>query len=105
MFSNFEPAFGPNRQRNVWICQYCGHAVHALQWAEANRIRVPQDLAIISLEDNPEMSHYGISCCLAAPEREGYLMAHVLIGDIPVGRSTKGYVRVDAHMRERCTTP
>ncbi len=103
--SDFSSCYALHRRRKVWIFRFCGHAAEALDWARENRIRVPQDLAIISLVDDPGMTHRGISCCIADQEREGHLMAHVLIGDIPVRRTTKGYVRVDPEMRERLTTP
>jgi DNA-binding transcriptional regulator YhcF (GntR family) len=114
--SEFPPVEKSLRGKTAWVFAYAEHAARALDWAEKNRIRVPQDLAIVGIhtpldvaiapiEDDSHFHHLGISCCVCDWERIGYLMAHAVIGDIPIEKTSKGFIRVGALMLERQTTP
>ncbi len=46
----------------------------------------------------------GISSCAEDWETIGYMAAHAIIGDIPVAKTSKGYIRTDALLLERATT-
>lgn len=65
---------------------------------------VPKDISIISLEDDPRYYPMGITYCGPDFERIGYQMAHTIIGDIPVAKTTLGFVRTSAIVMERLST-
>jgi hypothetical protein len=45
-----------------------------------------------------------VSCCEVDSATLGYLMAHAIIGDIPIAKSRKGYTRCPVRIVERSTT-
>jgi len=47
----------------------------------------------------------GISACATDRSMIGYLLAHAMVGDIPVARTTKGFIRTNVRAFERLTTP
>jgi DNA-binding LacI/PurR family transcriptional regulator len=79
-------------------------AAEAIGWAKRMRINNPSRLSILSLENNPDFATLNLSYVDMQIERIGYLMAHAIIGDIPIERTTKGFVRVGARVVERVTT-
>lgn len=88
---------------SAWIFPTVEPAVEALDWARTNRIRVPRDLSIVAFSDGQLGRERGITCCVPDWDRIGYLMAHAIIGDIPVERSSKGFLRAQARVVERLT--
>jgi DNA-binding transcriptional regulator YhcF (GntR family) len=70
-----------------------------------NRIRVPQQVSIIGLENDRRYLHLGITTCMRDWETMGYLMAHAVIGDIPMRTTRRGFIDYDALLLERRTTP
>lgn len=89
----------------LWICRFDDQAQEALQWAEQNRVAVPRDMAILSLENRPKFYHLGISSCTFDWESVGYLMAHAIIGDVPLAQTSRGFIKTRAVVLERGTTP
>jgi hypothetical protein len=88
----------------IWLFSRDMHAAEALEWAVSSRIAVPDRLAVVGLENDPQYCHLGLSRFEPDMERIGYLMAHAIIGDIPVARTTMGFIRTTARVVEKLTT-
>ncbi len=80
------------------------HAVQVLHWCERNRIAVGERILLLSYENNPAFFGYGITACISDWETDGYLMAHALIGDIPIARTSRGFIRSRARILRRLTS-
>ncbi|MBD3243436.1 MAG: GntR family transcriptional regulator [Chitinivibrionales bacterium] len=89
----------------VWLFEQEQRAVRALDWCADKGLRVPADIAIVGLENDRRFAERGITACVRDWETMGYLMAHVLIGDIPIQKTHRGFVAYDALLLERQTTP
>jgi hypothetical protein len=89
---------------SAWLFQKDVHASQALVWAGDRSVRVPEEVSVVCLEDNPGHYRQGISRCEADVEAIGYLMGHVIIGDFAVQKTTKGFIRVGAKIVEKLTT-
>lgn len=90
--------------RGLWLFTSDVQAAEAARWACDNRIRVPEDLAIIALRNRPATVHTGVSVCTLDWNNAGYLMAHALLGDISYERTRKGFMRIGAQIVHRRTT-
>jgi len=64
----------------------------------------PRDYSLLCLDDSPMQYHHGLSVCVLDWKEAGYLMAHALIGDVPVKKSTQGYLSLGWDLIERRTT-
>jgi DNA-binding GntR family transcriptional regulator len=89
---------------SVWVFSTDYEADRALQWARNNGIGVPEQLAIIGLENNSDYFPKGITTVEPDWETIGYLMAHAIIGDFGLERTSRGYMRIAASVHERLTT-
>lgn len=89
----------------VWLCESSALAVAAQQTLAAQGRAVPGDIALVSLESAPELLAHGISSCAPDLSMLGYLMAHALIGDFELKRTSHGFIRVPGRVVERFTTP
>ncbi len=92
------------RDADLWVFASIGHAAEALEWCRLQRIAVPRRLSILSLENDAAHFGSGISCADIDWENVGYLMAHAVIGDIPVARTRRGFIRCGARVIGRGTT-
>jgi len=88
----------------LWVFNSDACAAEALAWARSARVNVPQDLSIISFEDNPAYHHHSISACTLDWNHAGYLMAHALLGDITYEKTSRGFMRLGAVILHRRTT-
>jgi hypothetical protein len=70
-----------------------------------HRKRVPEDVALISMQNSPRKCHLGLTAFSPDYDLVGYLMAHSLIGDLPVQKTSHGYIQVPCPVIERLTTP
>jgi DNA-binding transcriptional regulator YhcF (GntR family) len=106
---SFEKAFeGVLREEaapGAWVFYEDSDAVAALDWCGMKGVKVPRNLSIIGLENNRLHVHRGITSCVRDWETIGYLMAHAILGDIPLMTTSKGYIQHDALLLERATTP
>lgn len=102
---NITAAFETASDADVWLFSRDGDAVAALDYCITTGIRVPRDLSIIGLSNDRELLDRGITTCVEDWDTIGYQMAHALIGDVPVARTGRGFVRAAALMIERKTTP
>jgi DNA-binding transcriptional regulator YhcF (GntR family) len=98
-------ALGRLSRPAAWIFQRDREGVRALDWCTANRVAVPRQLAIVSFDNDRRHYARGITACVRDWETMGYLMAHALIGDIPLEQTSRGFIAFGALMLERNTTP
>ncbi|MBD3393104.1 MAG: GntR family transcriptional regulator [Chitinivibrionales bacterium] len=101
-FADVIRAFGKN---TLWLCPSDVQARSALDALKRAGIRVPDDIALMTLQSVPEYYHLGVSSCTPDYELVGYIMAHAIIGDIPLKKSHHGYLRIPCPVVERATTP
>ncbi len=97
-------AYGRPTNGDAWVFVHDNEADRALEWCRANRLRVPRDVSIVGLQNDPRHYHRGISACCPDWRTTGYLMAHAIIGDVPVARTAKGYLGTSAAILQRRTT-
>ncbi|MBD3239904.1 MAG: GntR family transcriptional regulator [Chitinivibrionales bacterium] len=90
--------------REVWVCAQDREAAGAVEWCRAERTPVPERVAILSVENNPSYLHLGISALIPDWHGIGCVMAHALLGDVPVRRTSRGFLRVRSVMLRRRTT-
>lgn len=90
--------------RGLWVFTRDSRAAEALEWARSTRVRVPGELSIVSLENNPAYYHLGISSLVLDWNAAGYLMAHALMGDIEYERTGKGFLRLGVSFIHRLTS-
>jgi hypothetical protein len=67
-------------------------------------VKVPAQLSLLSLDDDPDYHHLGLSRCELDWEGIGYLMAHAIIGDFQVPTTEEGVIRARARVVEKLTT-
>ncbi|MBN1675561.1 MAG: GntR family transcriptional regulator [Kiritimatiellae bacterium] len=101
---NFAELYARFPHARMWVFLKDRCAADALHWARDAGVPVPRALSIISTEHDPNYYHLGLSCCMPDYEQIGYQMAHALIGEIPIRRTTKGYIRTEALLMEKETT-
>jgi hypothetical protein len=100
-----DPVALPSGLRDgVLVCSDSGKAAAAHAEATRRKMRVPRDLSILTLDDDPHYYHQGISSCGPDFERVGYLMARAVLGDLPVARTSRGFIRSAGRVIERGTT-
>ncbi len=96
-------AFGRSMTSDIWLFPHTATAVEALEWlarASGEHSRTPG----VAVFDNLVYTrHKGISCCVPDWDRLGYLMAHALVGDIPIERSRHGFVHCSSLVLRRET--
>lgn len=92
------------RNDSAWLFSNAQSAADALQWCRSHDIAVPGELTIIAFDNNPDYFGHSISTCIVDYETIGYQMAHSLIGDIPIAKTSRGYIRPSAMVLERGTT-
>jgi hypothetical protein len=103
--NDFGKVFERSRGESVWVFSTDADAAAAYAWAKSHRIRIPQDLSIIGLQNDPAYYHLGLTMFEHDFDAIGYLMAHAVIGDFPIEKTSKGYLRTRAIITERLTTP
>lgn len=102
--NEFLPSQDIPAKKSLWIFSHDDDAARALDWAHENGIEVPETLSIMGLTNDPRFFHRGITSAIRDSQTTGYLCAHALIGDFPVARTTKGFIRPEAHVLKRLTT-
>jgi hypothetical protein len=102
--AEFEEAFGEHSPETAWVFVTDRDAADACAWCRSHGVSVPDDVSVIGLQNEPGYYHLGISTCSPDWPAVGYLMAHAVVGGIPVGTTTKGFLRTRARMVERTTT-
>jgi DNA-binding transcriptional regulator YhcF (GntR family) len=88
----------------LWLCTRDSIAEQALKALEQLGVKVPDEVSLMTLENAPQRYHLGVSACTPDYELVGYLMAHAIIGDMPLRKTRHGYLRVPCPVTERSTT-
>jgi hypothetical protein len=99
-----EEALSGCRDRDVWLFSHADQAVRAQRWAAENGIRVPEEAAVIAFENRYDVLRQNISCCVADWETNGYLLAHAIIGDFRIEKTSHGYLHPAAMFLNRLTS-
>lgn len=102
---NLGDLLAPLPKGSVWLTTSAATAHSLVQWCGAHHVPIPAGAAIVCFEDHPSLSHRGIASCIPDWSTIGYLMAHAVIGDIPLKRSRRGFLRTPAVLYERDTMP
>lgn len=93
-----------SRKTGLCVVQSSNLAAHVLDDLQGRGVHVPGSTTILALEDDLRFTHRGLSCCVPDWDTIGYNLAHHIIGDYPVARTTKGFIRSTAWLRHRETT-
>ncbi|MBD3319933.1 MAG: hypothetical protein GF350_02440 [Chitinivibrionales bacterium] len=101
---DFSKVFEDSLNARIWMFTENRQAVIAQQWAIQRGIAISKLLSIISLENNPAFYHMCITSCIPDWDKIGYVMAHAVIGDIPIKKTSKGFIRANVKTIERLTT-
>jgi hypothetical protein len=91
-------------QETAWVLSNDEDAAAAYTWAKENNITIPGQLSLVGLENDPRYYHLGLSYCGPDWDGIGYQLAHAVIGDIPVERTSSGFIRSKASVIEKLTT-
>ncbi len=89
---------------HFWVFMTASEAANACEWALKKGISLPRQVAILSLQDDLQQRSWGITACEPDWDLLAYLMAHALMRDIPVAKSSKGFLAGKALVLERDTT-
>lgn len=90
-----------NKSITAWVCSDPAVAVTARRFLFRKRIRVPEQISLISIGDSPGISRQRITACNLGLERMGYQAAHCLLGDLPVKRDGRGVVECPPRIVDR----
>jgi DNA-binding transcriptional regulator YhcF (GntR family) len=88
----------------VWVFDRDEDAVAGLRWLERRGRAVPAEYQLITLEGSDEHFGEGLTICNSDWQTTGYLMAHALLGDMPIARTGHGFLRTEARVFPRRTT-
>jgi DNA-binding transcriptional regulator YhcF (GntR family) len=102
---NFKKALAKYYKADLWVFSSHEQAAQMVDFAEKNGIKVPEEVSIICLESDPSYYHLGVSTCEIDWAGIGYLMAHAVIKDFPIEKTTKGFIKTIAYVKEKITTP
>ncbi|MBD3392331.1 MAG: GntR family transcriptional regulator [Chitinivibrionales bacterium] len=91
-------------RRTLLVFRKDAAAAGVLSLLQEDARRVPEDIGVMGVENDPAHYHLGISCCEPDWDSAGYLMAHTIVGDFPVKKTHRGFMRVPARVNERLTT-
>lgn len=80
--------------RPLMLCSSARLAVSLFDNLLESGIKAGKNFGIISLENHADLINRQISCCAIDYDLIGYLLAHALIGDIPLKHTRNGYIRV-----------
>lgn len=93
----------PN-QKSIWLCSSDELTEKAIYTCVSRRLKVPHDISILSLENAPSYYHLSVSACAPDWDLVGYTMAHAIIRDLPMNKTSKGFLRIPCSIIHRGTT-
>ncbi len=100
--TELEPEFARNPQ-GLWVFGDDESAVCALAYCRSRHIAVPGRVKILGTANNPAFFEHSISCCAVDYDATGYLLAHAILRDIPVAKTTRGFIRPPVLFMQRNT--
>ncbi len=103
-FTTKEPLFPLSPETDLLIFMQSADAARACVEARNKKIAIPGDISILCLEDDPAYYHEGISICVPDYSRIGYMLAHAVLGDIPVAKTSKGFIKTYGKLTQKLTT-
>ena len=89
----------------LWLTRDAATALEVAERCAARRIPLPSGVALLCFDKDVSLRRHGIASCVPDWNTIGYLMAHALIGDIPIQTSRRGFIRTPALLYERSTMP
>ena len=92
-------------QREIYFFQRDSEAVRFLERMTKERIEVPNEVSLVSMDNDPRLYHHGLSRCEVDWYGLGYLLAHAAIADIKIPRDSSGSLQVQARILGKRTTP
>ena len=92
-------------QGAIWVTKDASTALQVVEWCTSHHIRIPSSAAILTFDQSQLLQYRGIATCVPDWHTMGYLMAHALIGDIPMKKSRRGFLRTPAILYNRATLP
>lgn len=98
-----QQAFGRFVSSDTWLLPHTPMAAEALEWLDRTGIDHSHRPGVVTFDNTVYTRHRGISCCVPDWDRLGYLMAHGIIGDIPLERSRHGFVHCGSLVLRRET--
>ena len=101
LVSKFENHLPKAKEQDLWVFEFMKDAAEASMYFK-NKINVKPN--ILAMENDPAWFHLGITCCIFDWDKTGYLMAHALIGDIPIKKSSKKFMDTGGTLWERSST-
>lgn len=101
---DFVSVYRQCRSAGWWLFQNESDAAEACTWCAEHGIEVPRKRNIFCFESTAQYQHRGISGCIYDWDQVGYCLAHTLIDDIPIKKSSHGYIVPRAMVLERMTT-
>jgi DNA-binding transcriptional regulator YhcF (GntR family) len=101
---NLQPSCRRFRSVPLWVFTTDALAEQGYRWAQRQGVKVPDDLSLVVLENNPRYFHLGLTYCGPDWEGIGYLMAHTIIGDFPIEKTNRGFIKTKAIILEKLTT-
>lgn len=84
---------------DAWVFRSQHAAVEACRFLEARNLRPA--VTVVSLENRPEFFTTPMTVCVPDTYTIGYQMAHAIMGDFAVARSSRGYMRTPIVLLER----
>jgi DNA-binding LacI/PurR family transcriptional regulator len=92
---------------SLWITTRPSTARAAVAWCRSHRVPLPSSVAVLcfNIDKASDFTFQGIATCSPDWPTIGYIMAHSLIGDIPIKKSRKGFLPTPAVLYERGTMP
>jgi DNA-binding transcriptional regulator YhcF (GntR family) len=97
------PAFFGSAPPSLFVCAHPATARATLDHCRRMAWRVPEQTSILVLAPNGYPEDLHIAACVTDFGALGYQMAHALLGDLPVQRSRRGFLRIPVRILKRGT--
>lgn len=104
MLKTMEPLFEAalqDRSFTAWVASEPPVAVAALKFLRNRKVRVPREISLFSIDDNPGLARFGITGSVVKAGPIAHLAAHCLIGDIEVKKDLRGIVICEPKIIDR----
>ena len=95
-----KPNFRKWSENQLWIFVRDQDALQANSWLKTQG-KTSISPKIITLENSPLSIQHNLSGCAVDLHHLGYCMAHAIMGDIPVERTSRGFLRIRAKIVNR----
>ncbi|MBD3242101.1 MAG: GntR family transcriptional regulator [Chitinivibrionales bacterium] len=100
----FPDVFARADENELWFFADDENAGRAVEWCRSHGRAIPETIAVLGMENSRQHLPCGISTCIPDWQTIGYCMAHAVIGDIPIERTSRGSIRTKFLLLHRLTT-